>query len=788
MTTLPDFIWTADAQGNATESVAWRAYTGQSVEEIKGLGWLEALHPDDREPMQEKWLYAVSTRTPYEIEYRLRGRDGQYRFILSRGVPVPNERGEVQQWVGFCTDITERKNAEADEGRAARANEQLRRSLLAINDCPDLDSALACLLKQSLLFGGLDGGCIYLLEGPVAVLRHHVNLPVEFISGVERRPLTLDFIQAVLNNPGEVLNVTRKFPAHHPAGGIHGQRHVYSLALVAELKPFGFMNLVSLVPNPPGDATIELIRILVMEVESTFKRMAVTQRLQSVLSTMAEGLVLHGADGRITDCNPSAEHILGLSRKEILGRAPLDPCWRAVRPDGSDFPAAEHPAAVTLRTSQPVRDVTMGIWQPDGRQKWININTQPVKIPGDTESCSVVVSFSDITQRRQLEKRMRQSQKMAGIGQLAGGMAHEFNNILTALMMNLELAGQMTAEVPVQERLTGALALTNRAADLVRQLLAFSRKSVASIERFDLAAETARQLTMLKPLLGEEIVVEFHPSATRSWVNADKNLLAQVIFNLCVNARDAMHQGGRLTLQLSDAAPSRQSGESSAPADWKPQLCLSFTDTGCGMDATALDRLFEPFFTTKAVGQGTGLGLATAQGIVEQHGGRITVESEPGRGSTFRVWLPSQLPPANSTLQTWAGQPAGRGVTILLVDDNLSSRTTMRLFLAGSGYKVLDAAAGREALALWHRHSLEIQLIYIKMTMPGDFSGLQFMELILTERPGMKAVVVGDSRPELIDLEKVAAANLVYLPNQVPPATILEIIGNYLSETGNPTP
>lgn len=787
MSKLANFIWSTDEHGQTVESKVWREYTGQSEQETKGLGWTAALHPDDREAVRTVWLRAVAERVPYETEFRLRGTDGEYRSFLSRGVPVARADGSICQWVGFCSDITERKEAEAAGRRAARAGEALRHSLLAINACVDMNAALACLLRESLQVGGLDGGAIYLLAGREAVLQHHLQWPAEMVREASRSPLTLNYIDEVLKNPGEVLYVTDRFPEHHRATQIHGLRHVYSLALVSEQGPFGFMNLVSLCPNPPGDSAIEMIRILVLETESTFKRLAAGHRLQLVLTTMAEGVVVHGPDGRITECNASAERILGLSRDEIMERKPVDPRWRAVHADGRDFPPAEHPLQVTLRTGQPVRDVRMGIRRPDGGLKWININTQPMLVPGESGPPSVVVSFSDITQWLRLEAGLRQSQKLESIGRLAGGVAHEFNNILAALMLGLELTRDLTRQAEVRDHLAGMMGLSDRAAGLVRQLLAFSRQSVAKYEQFDLAAETTRQLKMLSPLLGAEILVEFHCTTARTRVNADKHLLAQVIMNLCLNARDAMNKGGRLVLQLADAeAPEDLSG-GAQPDQRGPQVCLSFTDTGCGMAAEVQARLFEPFFTTKEVGQGTGLGLATAQGIVVQHGGRITVESTEGKGSIFRVWLPS-LPSAEAPDRTARveGRDA-RAATILVVDDEACIRTMMRLLLTRSGFLVLEAADGRQALERWHQHRSEIKLVYTDLNMPGDLNGWQLMELVLAESPVIKGIIASGFIPDPELREKIAAAKLVCLPKPCPPPTILEVIRNCLgtNDSGN---
>ena len=777
MNALRHIIWTTNAAGDAGECEGWLSYTGQSVAEIHSLGWAEAIHPEDRLTAIDRWQQAVAARQPFEAEYRLRRHDGQYRVFLSRGLPILNHDGSIREWQGFSTDISHRKAAEQATQRATETSEALRRSLVAINACEDLCSALQCLLCQTIQLAGMDGGAVYLVEGAEAVLQHHQNLPPEFIQLVARRSLTTGYIQAAFTKPGEVLHISEYFPENHRTSAAYGLQHVYTLALLSETEPFGFMNLASRAAHPPDASAIALIRILALETECTFKRLRATQRLHSVLTTMADGVVLHGPDGRIIDCNPGAERILGLTRDEVLGRKSADPRWRAIHEDGTEFPGSEHLAMITLRTGEPCRERIMGICQPEGARKWISINTEPLATNRGLQG--VVASFSDITRQRQLEAVLRQSQKMQGIGQLAGGMAHELNNILAAMVLNLEIARGITPDPEVRGHIADVNGLAGRATALIRQLLAFSRKSTANLEPLDLAAELSRQLKMVQALLGDKIELKFVNTAPSAWVRGDQNLLSQVLVNLCLNARDAMRAGGSLLLKLT-AQPADADCAGGIPTpQYDPMVCVAMTDTGCGMKPDTLKRVFEPFFTTKEVGQGMGLGLATAHGIVEQHRGRISATSEWGQGSTFRICLPA-LPAPAAPQETQM-----KGCTTILVMDNEPSVLTMtELLLIRQGYSVLLAANGREAMEQWRDHAAQIKLIIADLVLPGDMSGLQMVEQALAERPGMKAIITSGYAPELADLRRALESNLLFLPKPCPPATLTACIRQCLAPAG----
>jgi len=282
----------------------------------------------------------------------------------------------------------------------------LHNSIVALNDCPDLDSALACLAQKAIDLGGMDFSAVYLIDGQDAVLQHQIGLSSELTKQVARRPLNTPYLKAALENPKEILNLITQFPEQAHEAIAHGLRHIYCIGLCSEQQPIGFLTVASRSSEPPIAGNLELIRILALETQSLFHRLWVEERLRSIQTAMSEGIVFQTADGVIIDCNPSAERLLGLSRDQILGRTSVNPYWQTVHEDGRVCPGEEHPAMVSLRTRQSCRDVIIGMRMLDGSQRWLNVNTEPMFKRSEIRPYAVMTSFSDITKRREMEQAL----------------------------------------------------------------------------------------------------------------------------------------------------------------------------------------------------------------------------------------------------------------------------------------------------------------------------------------------------------------------------------------------
>jgi PAS domain S-box-containing protein len=389
--------------------------------------------------------------------------------------------------------------------------------------------------------------------------------------------------------------------------------------------------------------------------------------------------------------------------------------------------------------------------------------------------------ISDITDRRRLESQLRQAQKMEAMGQLAGGVAHDFNNILATMLMEL---GLLREEPDLSEGIrTGLHELETsvaRATGLTRQILAFSRRQLMQMKPLHLGALLTDLHKMLMRMLGETIDVELETAAGDHTIKGDGGMIEQVVMNLCVNARDAMPAGGRIRLTVAKVLLSEADVARNPEARLGHFVRLSVKDTGCGMNETVRQHLFEPFFTTKETGKGTGLGLSTVYGIVKQHDGWIEVESQEGLGSTFHVLLPAfdmeapATPPDESVLP-----PRGRGETLLVVEDEPALRLALVSILRRFGYKVLEAEQADAAQALWRAHGPSIDLLVTDMVMPGEMSGLQLIQALRAERPQLQAIICSG----YLGTQGIpASADIQILPKPFETATLLRTVRRSLDE------
>ena len=404
-------------------------------------------------------------------------------------------------------------------------------------------------------------------------------------------------------------------------------------------------------------------------------------------------------------------------------------------------------------------------------------------LPSSVVHCYV----EDITERLKLEAQLRQSQKMESVGQLAAGVAHDFNNMLTIIQGHSgALLAKSTLPHDMLDPLQAVYFAAERAAGLTRQLLMFSRKNVVQSKLLDLREVVGNMTKMLERLLGETIKLEFLPPPELPLVEGDTGMIEQIIMNLSVNARDAMPNGGRLTIGINVESIDHDYVKSHADARVGQFVRLRVTDTGIGMDSITLHRLFEPFFTTKGIGKGTGLGLATAYGIIKQHEGWIEVNSEPGNGAAFDVYFPARgeetLVPKKQEAIAQESTPSGTE-TILIVEDEPVLREMACNILKDCGYRIFEASSGKEALNQWQQRAKEIDLLLTDVVMPEGISGVNLAEQLLINHPHLKIVLTSGYTANEVSQKLLAKTSARYLQKPYTHSELARTVRDCLDKT-----
>ena len=403
-------------------------------------------------------------------------------------------------------------------------------------------------------------------------------------------------------------------------------------------------------------------------------------------------------------------------------------------------------------------------------------HVEPLRDSDGQVSGAICMSL-DITDRKQLEEQLRQAQKMEAVGRLAGGIAHDFNNLLMVIQGYSDLlVERLPGADPLRRNAEQIQMASQRASSLTRQLLAFSRKQMLAPKILNVQSVVAEMEKILRRLIGEDIQLETSSVPDLGLVRADRSQIEQVILNLAVNARDAMPQGGRLTIETANVE--LDSSYSHPPAVLSPgrYVMLAVTDNGCGMDAETQAHVFEPFFTTKEKGKGTGLGLATVYGVVKQSGGYVWVYSEPGRGTSFKIYLPrieETAVPAGRDGKSETQIPQCGSETILLVEDEKGVRELAREYLASSGYTVIEAEDGHTALELAAMHVGQIHLLLTDVVMPG-ISGRELAERVSQIRPGIKIIYMSGYTDQAVVHHGILQNDAVLLQK---PFTLMTLAG-----------
>jgi PAS domain S-box-containing protein len=858
-------VWDWDVETSKVFfSRQWKAMLGYEEDEISDAldEWDSRLHPDDREEVYAQLNRHLRGECPvYQCEYRLRSRDGEWRWILDRGKTIGwTPDGRPCRVIGTHVDITEHKRAE-EELRKSKADLE-KAQVLAQMGCWSWDLASNRMQWSDQMYrilGVEKGTCPQDMEQLVADFIHpddRATFQKAALAAIQER--NFDPLECRIVRPDGEVRVTRS-----EAG---------------ELLPDEAGN-----PAVLNGVTYDITRR--RQAEEALRQSE--ERFQSLFNRIQDGVYRTTADGRFLEFNTALMKMLGYECREEMqaldvrkdlyfdpeeregqrldsGQEPVD-VYRLRRKDGSEVWVEDHGHCVfdsegrilfhegilrditerkraeeTLRESEemyrallkalpdivirfdrqgrhlfvsenaeaefglPVQEhigktfAELGfpessnrfceeeiaqvfesglpcevelLLERSGRKRFLNWRLVPER-DAQGQVCSVLSVSRDVTdihqgeeERKRLQEQLAQAQKMESVGRLAGGVAHDFNNMLAAILGHAEMAlEQVSSEHPLFTDLRGIQNAAQRSADLTRQLLAFARKQTVMPKILNLNDTVGGMLKMLGRLIGEDIELVWSPGSALWSVKMDPSQIDQILANLCVNARDAIGGGvGRITIETSNVAFDEAYCASHADSVPGEYVMLAVSDNGCGMDKKTQERLFEPFFTTKGVGQGTGLGLATVYGIVKQNNGIVNVYSELGEGTTFKLYWPRHVGKTESNPVESSRTPVvGGQETILMVEDEPAIRVMCRAMIEKLGYRVIAASTPGEAIRLAEEHAGQIHLLMTDVIMP-EMNGRELARRLLSLYPDLKCLFMSGYTANVIAHHGVLDEGVLFL-------------------------
>ncbi len=697
-----DLICTHDLEGRILSANPWAANVlGYAPGELLGMDFRDLLVPEIRHLFGD-YLDEIRTHGNAKGLLLVQSRAGERRiWEYNNSLRADGARGPIVR--GMAHDVTERKRAEME----LRSSEERYRSLF--------ENMVEGFAYIRMIF---DGG------RPVDFIYLNVNEAFGDLTGL--RDVVGKRVSEVIPGIGE--SDPRLFEVYGRVA-LTGKPERFEVYLESLSQWFSIAAY-----SPKREHVVVVFDIITDRKRAERVLRESEERYRTLFEQAGDyALILENVDGGIpiiSDANEAALTAHGYSREELLGK-PVS----FLEPGLSD--------EEDERRRQALRSGGKGVFtvthrRKDGSEFYAEIQARPVCIGGRDYYLSVE---RDVTERRNLEQQLRQAQKMEAVGRLAGGIAHDFNNLLTVINGYSELlVAQLREESPLKKAVEEIKQAGERAAALTRQLLAFSRQQVLEPKVLDLNEVVSHMERMLSRLLGEDVQLQTVLGSDLWNVKADPGQVEQLVMNLAVNARDAMPEGGNLTLETSNVFLDESYANIHSPMPPGPYVMLSVSDTGVGMDKETLSRVFEPFFTTKGQGKGTGLGLSTVYGVVKQSGGFIWVYSEPGKGATFKVYLPRAE--GLKDVQGKAASPHEdlRGdKTILVVEDDESIRKLAVEILRQHGYTVLSAGDGEEALRTAGGHKGEIDLLLTDVVMP-KIGGRELCKQLQQLRPATKVL------------------------------------------------
>ena len=532
------------------------------------------------------------------------------------------------------------------------------------------------------------------------------------------------------------------------------------------VRPDGTIRWVLARSVPVRNERGEVYRIAGVVSDVTERKSAeeLVRQLSQAVEQSPAGVVITDTAGIIQYMNRRATELTGYSSAEAIGKNPR------IFKSSTTAPGVHRGMWEAITTGQEWRGILQNRHK-DGHLWWNAATISPIR-DAEGRVTHFLAIQQDITEQRRLEDQFRQAQKMEAVGRLAGGVAHDFNNLLTVISSYSELLLQdLSAQDPRREDLEEIRKAAGGAATLTRQLLAFSRRQVLEPTVLNLNVVVAGADKMLKRLIGEDVELVSVLAPHLGAVRADAGQIEQVIMNLSVNARDAMPEGGKLTIETANIQVDATYADVHTPVSPGAYVLLAVTDTGTGMDEHTKARVFEPFFTTKEQGKGTGLGLATVYGIVKQSAGFIWVYSELGRGTTFKVYLPRVDEPTTVPAARKATASLQGTETVLLAEDSAAVRAVANQVLTRHGYKVLEAVDGRSALELGTRHEGPVHLLVTDVVMP-EMSGRQLADRLTERRPTLKVLFFSGYTDDAITRHGILEPGIAFLQKPFTPDSL----------------
>jgi len=669
----------------------------------------ERIHPEDLADVAQRVQAAWQTKRPMNMEYRSIHRDGSVRWIRDESRYLPSQQGEPAHWQGILIDVTSHREI-AEQHR--KSEELLNgiwatsvHGLFVLNTKGQVLMANPSASKimgfgRDELTGAFYNEASWQCETPDGRLLHEHEYPFNIVMNTQA-PLG-GYVHAITNGQGlrRVLSIDGA-PLRDAAGRLSGAYFVVEDITSAH--------------------------------EAERRLQSSEARLATIVGSANDAIITIDDQQNITLFNPAAEQIFGFQRQEVLGMPlslllPQAPGVQELAPQGAPLGLARNRSTTARRAS--------------GEEFPVEVSASRAESSGRTLYTVILRDVSERVraeeERQSLEAQLRQAQKIEAVGQLAGGVAHDFNNLLQVMQGYTRLAIDEQADADMRNsHLDNVCAAIDKAASLTAQLLAFGRRQSLEKVDCDLNELVQDHLKMVRRLIGEHIAISFVPGPGLGNVRVDRSQIEQVLLNLCLNARDAMPNGGRLVLELRNVQIDDAYRQAHPWARTGRYVLLIVSDTGIGMDTEVQAKIYEPFFTTKPLGQGTGLGLSVVHGIVQQHGGLIHADSVAGQGTSFQIFLPNVERSVSAAGQRLASTVhSGKG-TVLLAEDEPGVREIAIKLLERAGYEVIAAENGAIALDLFRRHADTLTLVVLDVVMPqmGGFEAYAAMRALRSEIP-----------------------------------------------------